>query len=276
MRQQKFRDGPQSDRTVSVLRTHDDRVVPVTRLRHRRCPAPLVHSFGRHLMITKVRGRTPRRRAAGSRSPRSPRSPMSRSRSAPPPSPAATPIATPARRSSRAIEDYQSGRLSILPPDQRAPATRVGPASTTLGGELWSQRAATPHHNQGANNRPDEARIESGHVEMPSLPSPWPALPYDAWHATCDTLHAHTQVLGKLAAALAPPEPQLQHAALRLSAPVGRPSPFRYPTAPAPSSPPSTSAHTMPSSSTPTAEPAVRRSDRTAQSPTSPETSSTR
>ena len=44
------------------------------------------------------------------------------------------------------------------------------------------------------------------------------ALPYDAWSATCDTLHAHTQVLGKLAAALAPPEPQLQHAALRLTA----------------------------------------------------------
>src|SRR6476620_10356917 len=46
----------------------------------------------------------------------------------------------------------------------------------------------------------------------------WPALPYQAWSATCDTLHAHTQVLGKLAAALAPPEPQLQHAALRLTA----------------------------------------------------------
>jgi hypothetical protein len=46
----------------------------------------------------------------------------------------------------------------------------------------------------------------------------WPPLPYDAWSATCDTLHAHTQVLGKLAATLAPPEPQLQHAALRLSA----------------------------------------------------------
>jgi hypothetical protein len=47
----------------------------------------------------------------------------------------------------------------------------------------------------------------------------WPELPpYDAWHATCDTLHAHTQVLGKLAAVLAPPEPQLQHAALRLTA----------------------------------------------------------
>ena len=41
---------------------------------------------------------------------------------------------------------------------------------------------------------------------------------YEAWSATCDTLHAHTQVLGKLAAALAPPEPQLQHAALRLTA----------------------------------------------------------
>jgi hypothetical protein len=46
----------------------------------------------------------------------------------------------------------------------------------------------------------------------------WPELSYERWSATCDTLHAHTQVLGKLAAALAPPEPQLQHAALRLSA----------------------------------------------------------
>ena len=42
--------------------------------------------------------------------------------------------------------------------------------------------------------------------------------PYETWSATCDTLHAHTQVLGKLAVALAPPEPQLQHAALRLTA----------------------------------------------------------
>jgi hypothetical protein len=43
-------------------------------------------------------------------------------------------------------------------------------------------------------------------------------LPYERWSATCDTLHAHTQVLGKLAVALAPPEPELQHAALRLTA----------------------------------------------------------
>jgi hypothetical protein len=48
--------------------------------------------------------------------------------------------------------------------------------------------------------------------------STWPAIPLEEWRATCDTLHAHTQVLGKLAAVLAPPEPQLQHAALRLTA----------------------------------------------------------
>ena len=48
--------------------------------------------------------------------------------------------------------------------------------------------------------------------------TPWPAVDYETWSATCDTLHAHTQVLGKLAATLAPPEPQLQHAALRLTA----------------------------------------------------------
>jgi hypothetical protein len=46
----------------------------------------------------------------------------------------------------------------------------------------------------------------------------WPAASYEQWSATCNTLHAHTQVLGKLAVALAPPEPQLQHAALRLTA----------------------------------------------------------
>src|SRR5436189_5434020 len=50
------------------------------------------------------------------------------------------------------------------------------------------------------------------------MPADWPEISYEAWSATCDTLHAHTQVLGKLAATLAPPEPQLQHAALRLTA----------------------------------------------------------
>ncbi len=50
------------------------------------------------------------------------------------------------------------------------------------------------------------------------MASEWPQLSYDEWAPTCDTLHAHTQLLGKLAVALAPPEPELQHAALRLTA----------------------------------------------------------
>ncbi len=50
------------------------------------------------------------------------------------------------------------------------------------------------------------------------MPSVWPSVSYERWRETCDTLHAHTQVLGKLAVALAPPEPELLHAALRLTA----------------------------------------------------------
>ena len=46
----------------------------------------------------------------------------------------------------------------------------------------------------------------------------WPAASFEQWRDTCDTLHAHSQVLGKVAVRLAPPEPQLQHAALRLTA----------------------------------------------------------
>jgi hypothetical protein len=57
----------------------------------------------------------------------------------------------------------------------------------------------------------------------------WPSVDYGAWSATCDTLHAHTQVLGKLAVALAPPEPQLQHAALRLTARGWETSPLPAP-----------------------------------------------
>jgi hypothetical protein len=49
------------------------------------------------------------------------------------------------------------------------------------------------------------------------MPTDWPAASYQNWRETCDTLHAHTQVLGKIAVRLAPPEPQLQHAALRLT-----------------------------------------------------------
>src|SRR4051794_5554574 len=46
----------------------------------------------------------------------------------------------------------------------------------------------------------------------------WEPLPYEKWRATLDTLHAHAQVLGKLAGVFAPPEPQFQHLALRLTA----------------------------------------------------------
>jgi hypothetical protein len=51
-----------------------------------------------------------------------------------------------------------------------------------------------------------------------TLVANWPPVSYEQWPATCDTLHSHTQVLGKLAVELAPSEPELQHAALRLTA----------------------------------------------------------
>ena len=46
----------------------------------------------------------------------------------------------------------------------------------------------------------------------------WPPVSYEGWSETCDTLHGHVQVLGKLAVELAAPAPQFQHAALRLTA----------------------------------------------------------
>jgi hypothetical protein len=64
----------------------------------------------------------------------------------------------------------------------------------------------------------------------------WPSLSYTDWAPCCDTLHALTQLLGKLAVALGVPEPQLQHAALRLTAGAGRPRRSPLPTARAHSS----------------------------------------
>jgi hypothetical protein len=57
----------------------------------------------------------------------------------------------------------------------------------------------------------------------------WPAASYDRWTNTCDTLHAHVQVLGKLTAQLAPHEPELHHAALRLTARGWETSPLPAP-----------------------------------------------
>ena len=48
--------------------------------------------------------------------------------------------------------------------------------------------------------------------------SSWPSISYGDRSETCDTLHAHTQVPGKLAASSAAPQPQLLLAALRVTA----------------------------------------------------------
>ncbi len=61
------------------------------------------------------------------------------------------------------------------------------------------------------------------------MPVGWPSVDYREWQETCDTLHAHTQVLGKLAVVLAPPEPELQHTALRLTARGWETSPLPAP-----------------------------------------------
>jgi hypothetical protein len=66
-------------------------------------------------------------------------------------------------------------------------------------------------------------------TEVTSMSSLWPATSYDRWAETCDTLHAHAQVLGKLSVRLAPPEPELHHAALRLTARGWETSPLPAP-----------------------------------------------
>ena len=51
------------------------------------------------------------------------------------------------------------------------------------------------------------------------MPEGSPDVGYDRWRNTCDTLHAHTQVLGKLAVGAGPARAAAgQHAALRLTA----------------------------------------------------------
>ena len=46
----------------------------------------------------------------------------------------------------------------------------------------------------------------------------WPALPFDDWRATCDTLHMWTQIAGKVRLALAPPVNHWWQVALHVSA----------------------------------------------------------
>ena len=83
---------------------------------------------------------------------------------------------------------------------------------------LGESEVPTDRHTQGGQMSQAELSESGRRVWCGQMPSEWPELTYEGWSATCDTLHAHTQVLGKLAVVLAPPEPQLQHAALRLTA----------------------------------------------------------
>ena len=56
--------------------------------------------------------------------------------------------------------------------------------------------------------------IERGRQRAPTGRVPmeeWPALPYEEWRDTRDTLHMCTQVIGKLRLALSPFEPQWAH-----------------------------------------------------------------
>ena len=55
----------------------------------------------------------------------------------------------------------------------------------------------------------------------------WPALPYDEWQPTRDTLHMYTQVLGKLRLALSPFEPEWAHVTLYVTARGLTTSPMR-------------------------------------------------
>src|ERR1700686_555951 len=50
------------------------------------------------------------------------------------------------------------------------------------------------------------------------MASAWPRLSYGDWGRPPAPLRAHRLLLGRRGVALAPPEPQLQHAALRLTA----------------------------------------------------------
>ena len=79
------------------------------------------------------------------------------------------------------------------------------------------------------------------------MPGEWPPLAYEPWSATCDTLHAHTQILGKLAVrarparAAAPARRPAAHARA-----AGRRRRCRRQMAPGRSSPRSTCAPTRP------------------------------
>src|SRR3954466_1291044 len=117
-----------------------------------------------------------------------------------------------------------SGPSALGGPPPR-PGCRRRPCPSALRGGARARRG--PAAARGARREPARGQFlgrrrtsDEPCSALPcSVPSSrdWPGLPYERWQATCETLHAHTQVLGKLSAGLAPPEPELQHAALRLT-----------------------------------------------------------
>lgn len=63
-----------------------------------------------------------------------------------------------------------------------------------------------------------EARVFARRPAPPRLGRVWPALPYDEWRATRDTLHMYMQVIGKLRLALSPFEPEWGNVPLYVTA----------------------------------------------------------
>ena len=129
--------------------------------------------------------------------------------------PEGTIVSTPRHHTGVVVTEYGAAELTGLTVRERArpwPPSRIPTSvpSCTPWPRVWDgTKTLSPTTG-------DEGGVRI--ASLTSMAVGWSALPYEDWRRTCDTLHAHTQVLGKLAAALAPPEPQLQHAALRLTA----------------------------------------------------------
>src|SRR5581483_710649 len=78
-------------------------------------------------------------------------------------------------------------------------AAAVGPRDAVGGSAGDGARGAEPEQDRHQTEpAARHAAIVARYCEG-GMPSVWPAASYETWSETCDTLHAHTQVLGKLA-----------------------------------------------------------------------------
>src|SRR5258707_9849676 len=101
------------------------------------------------------------------------------------------------------IRSASVGAMPVVGSGVTSPTVKIPNCMPDIGSPsptspLDTVLVATTRHIASGRHSPV---VPSGHVPL------WPALDLSAWSATCDTLHAHTQILGKLAVALAPPEP---------------------------------------------------------------------